>query len=197
MPPSRHARRRFSFSTLLSPRGPRHHHQIVHSMFAPSSQPAHLPVVDQEAQFHWGTEPKEFRFHPHVVSGLLHNLGSCLLGSSLRHQQRRRHGREILDLDMDREAFTSDLGDDRRGPAFFFWRFRKRQQVVLAVRHNNTRASACPALASLRSRAEPTSLASAPALSTRNCMLGDTHKTATEAVRDGAPVTAIPLITND
>jgi hypothetical protein len=36
-------------------------------MLAPSSQPAHLPVAEQGAQFYWGTKPKEFRFHLHVV----------------------------------------------------------------------------------------------------------------------------------
>jgi hypothetical protein len=41
---------------------------------------------------------------------------------------------------MDREAITSDLNDDRRVLAFF-WRFRKRQHLFLAVLHNNTHAS--------------------------------------------------------
>jgi hypothetical protein len=36
-------------------------------MFAPSSQPAHLPVAEQRAQFHRGAEPKEFRFHARAV----------------------------------------------------------------------------------------------------------------------------------
>jgi hypothetical protein len=51
---------------------------------------------------------------------------------------------------MDREAFTSDLGDDRRGPGFLFWRFRKSQHVVLAVLHSTTHASRPKAIASLR-----------------------------------------------
>jgi hypothetical protein len=38
-------------------------------MPAPSSQPADVPVVEQGAQFHWGSKPQEFRFHLHVASG--------------------------------------------------------------------------------------------------------------------------------
>ena len=38
-------------------------------MFAPSSQPANLPVVEQGSQFHGGSEPEEFRFNPHVFPG--------------------------------------------------------------------------------------------------------------------------------
>jgi len=41
---------------------------------------------------------------------------------------------------MDREAFASDLGDDRR-LGFFFWRYRKRQHVVLGVVHRTSHAS--------------------------------------------------------
>src|ERR1035438_7567930 len=65
----------------------------------------------------------------------------------------RRRWRQILNLYMDREAFTSDLGNDRRCPGFF-WRLRKRQHVVRAVLHRTTHASRSGAKASLRTSAE-------------------------------------------
>jgi hypothetical protein len=54
----------------------------------------------------------------------------------LRDQNLRHHMGQILNLNMDREAFASDLADDRRD-AGFFGRFPKPQQVVPAVPPNS------------------------------------------------------------
>jgi hypothetical protein len=67
-------------------------------------------------------------------------LEAAILTLRFQHHHRRRR-RQILKLHVDREAFTSDLGDDRLGAGFFFWRFKKQQHVVLAVLHNNSDAS--------------------------------------------------------
>jgi hypothetical protein len=51
--------------------------------------------------------------------GLFHGFQRRFLGPSPPHHHRRRRGRQILNLHVDREAFTSNLGDDRRGFGFF------------------------------------------------------------------------------
>ena len=107
----------------------------------PLRRDAILRDAESGSRLHWGAKLKEFRFRPHIVFlNLFRDLGSRLLGSSLQHHHRWRRGRQILYLHMDREAFPSNLADDHRGPGFFFWRFRKRQHVVLAVLHNNSHA---------------------------------------------------------
>ena len=78
---------------------------------------AHLPGVEQSAQFHFGSGAEGISFPSACCfPGLLHGLRGCFLGPP--HQQRRWRWRQILKLHVDREAITAELRDDRRAPGF-------------------------------------------------------------------------------
>ena len=87
------------------------------------------------------------------VPGLLRNFRRCFVCLSPRHHQGRLCWRQILSLNMDREALVSDLSDDGRQPEFLFSRFWKWQHVFLAVLHSTTHPSGSRPKASLRPEA--------------------------------------------
>jgi hypothetical protein len=118
-------------------------------MFRPATQPAHAPDPKREPHSTSVRSRRNFVSISMVFRPLFRNLGRRLRYLSLQHHHRPRRWRQILNLDMDREAFASDLSDHRRAPGLF-WRFRKRQHVVPAVLHDNSDASPYRAKASLR-----------------------------------------------
>src|SRR5437879_6896018 len=83
-----------SFSKFLfSARGSHQHHQIVHPVFTPATQPAHAPVAKPGAQRHRGTKAKVFGFHLHVIS--CHSCGPHIHASSCAEWQVRCAGARV------------------------------------------------------------------------------------------------------
>ena len=52
----------------LSACDPHQHHQIIHPVFTPAAQPAHVPVAEPGAQCHRSAKAKVLRLHLHAAS---------------------------------------------------------------------------------------------------------------------------------